>query len=61
MSSVRYIYIEDLMRFMPEDEASMTMNLFEGASESHRIKKSSLKNWVVRDQTSMFLSVNEFL
>lgn len=36
------------MRFMPEDEASKSMSLFEGASESRKISKSSLKNWVVR-------------
>ena len=36
------------MRFMREDEAAKTMNLFEGASEAERISKSALKNWVVR-------------
>jgi len=44
----RYIYPDDLMRFMQEDEAAKTMNLFEGASDSGRISKASLKNWVVR-------------
>ncbi|KAF8040412.1 hypothetical protein BT93_B2597 [Corymbia citriodora subsp. variegata] len=42
-----HIYLEDLMRFMPEDEAVKTMSLFEGASESQRISKSSLENCVV--------------
>lgn len=36
------------MRFMEKDEASKTMGLFEGACESRKISKSSLKNWVVR-------------
>ncbi|KAK4779704.1 hypothetical protein SAY87_015818 [Trapa incisa] len=57
-----YIYIEDLMRFMPEDEALMTLNLFDGASESHRITKSALKNWVVnafRDRRALALSLDD--
>lgn len=33
---------------MREDEAEKTLNLFEGASESGKISKSALKNWVVR-------------
>lgn len=45
--SGRYIYLEDLMCFMEEDEAVKTMSLFEGAAENRRISKSSLKNWVV--------------
>lgn len=36
------------MRFLPEEEAEKTMSFFEGASESNRISKSALKNWVVR-------------
>lgn len=40
------------MRFMQEEEAEKTMNLFEGAcegaSESKGITKKVLKNWVVR-------------
>lgn len=44
----RYIYIEDFMRFLTEDESERAMDLFEGASESHKISKSCLKNWVVR-------------
>lgn len=37
----------DLMRFMREDEAVKAMGLFEGASESKRVNKASLKDWVV--------------
>lgn len=36
------------MRFLTEDESERAMDLFEGASESHKISKSCLKNWVVR-------------
>jgi hypothetical protein len=36
------------MRFLREDEALKTLSLFEGASETRKISKSSLKNWVVR-------------
>lgn len=43
----RYIYLDDLMRFMTEDEASRTMYLCEGAAESKRISKQCLKNWLV--------------
>lgn len=35
------------MRFMPEHEALKTMSLFEEASESQKISKSSLMNWAV--------------
>jgi len=40
---------------MPEDEAVKTMGLFEGASESQKISKSSLKNWVVRDHVVVLI------
>ncbi|CAK8575598.1 unnamed protein product [Lathyrus sativus] len=43
----RFIYPEELIRFMREDETVKTLNLFEGASDSGKISKSTLKNWVV--------------
>ncbi|KAJ9189496.1 hypothetical protein P3X46_000781 [Hevea brasiliensis] len=52
----KYIYLEDLLRFMKEDEALKTMSLFEGASETSRINKSSLKNWVRR---ALALTLND--
>ncbi|XP_030449630.2 mechanosensitive ion channel protein 6-like [Syzygium oleosum] len=58
----RHIYIEDLMRFMPEDEVVKTMSLFEGASESHKISKSCLKNWVVnafRERRALALTLDD--
>ncbi|KAL2928417.1 Mechanosensitive ion channel protein 8, partial [Bienertia sinuspersici] len=58
----RYIYLDDIMRFMPEDEAFKTMNLFEGANESDRINKKSLKNWVVnafRERRALALTLSD--
>ncbi|BAT93664.1 hypothetical protein LR48_Vigan02g257400 [Vigna angularis] len=58
----RYIYPDDLMRFMQEDEAAKTMNLFEGASDSGRISKAALKNWVVnafRERRALALTLND--
>ncbi|CAH8255535.1 unnamed protein product [Arabidopsis lyrata] len=58
----RYIYMEDFMRFLSEDESERAMDLFEGASESHKISKSCLKNWVVnafRERRALALTLND--
>ncbi|KAG2703083.1 hypothetical protein I3760_06G121000 [Carya illinoinensis] len=58
----KYIYLEDLMRFLREDEALKTMGLFEGAHETRRISKSSLMNWVVnvfRERRALALTLND--
>ncbi|CAJ2630921.1 unnamed protein product [Trifolium pratense] len=58
----RFIYPEDLMRFMREDEAIKTINLFEGAIDTGRISKSALKNWVVnafRERRALALTLND--
>ncbi|XP_042480645.1 mechanosensitive ion channel protein 6-like [Macadamia integrifolia] len=59
----RYIYLEDLMRFMGKDEAVKTMNLFEGAKlENKRISKFAFKNWVVnafRERRALALTLND--
>ncbi|KFK35724.1 hypothetical protein AALP_AA4G028700 [Arabis alpina] len=58
----RYIYMEDFMRFLSEDESERAMSLFEGASESHKISKSCLKNWVVnafRERRALALTLND--
>ncbi|CAO2813348.1 unnamed protein product [Amaranthus hypochondriacus] len=58
----RYIYLDDIMRFMREDEALKTMSLFEGAIETERISKKALKNWLVkafRDRRSLALTLND--
>ncbi|XP_041014471.1 mechanosensitive ion channel protein 8-like [Juglans microcarpa x Juglans regia] len=57
-----YIYLEDLMRFLREDEALKTVGLFEGAFETRRISKSSLNNWVVnvfRERRALALTLND--
>ncbi|GMY05368.1 mechanosensitive ion channel protein 6-like [Fagus crenata] len=58
----KYIYLEDVMRFLREDEALKTLSLFEGASETRKISKSSLKNWVVnafRERRALALTLND--
>lgn len=58
----KFIYPEDLMRFMREDETVKTINLFEGASETGKISKSALKNWVVnafRERRALALTLND--
>uniref|UniRef100_A0A7N0ZYQ3 Mechanosensitive ion channel protein n=1 Tax=Kalanchoe fedtschenkoi TaxID=63787 RepID=A0A7N0ZYQ3_KALFE len=58
----KFIYLEDLMRFMQKDEAEKTLNLFEGASEAAKISKSCLKNWVVnafRERRALALTLND--
>ncbi|CAK7329439.1 unnamed protein product [Dovyalis caffra] len=58
----KYIYLQDLMRFLQEDKALKTMGFFEEASETSRISKSSLKNWVVnafRERRALALTLND--
>ncbi|KAL4278053.1 hypothetical protein GQ457_03G024740 [Hibiscus cannabinus] len=58
----RFIYLEDIERFLQEDEALKTVNLFEGASENKRISKKALKIWVVnafRERRALALSLND--
>lgn len=58
----QYIYLEDLMCFMREDEALKTMRLFEGVTEAKGISKASLKNWMVdafRERRALALSLND--
>ncbi|KFK42234.1 hypothetical protein AALP_AA2G229100 [Arabis alpina] len=58
----KFIYCKDIMRFLPDDEALKTISLFEGASETNRISKSSLKNWVVnafRERRALALTLND--
>ncbi|KAH7518347.1 mechanosensitive ion channel protein 6 [Ziziphus jujuba] len=58
----KHIYLRDLTRFLRDDEALKTMSLFEGASESGKISKTSLKNWVVnafRERRALALTLND--
>ncbi|KAI7996284.1 Serine/threonine-protein kinase ATR [Camellia lanceoleosa] len=47
----KFIYLEDVLRFMLEDEALKTMSLLGGSPESEKISQSSLKNWVTLNDT----------
>ncbi|CDY31389.1 BnaA07g03240D [Brassica napus] len=58
----KHIYMDDLIRFLREDEAMKTMSLFEGAPETRRISKSALKNWLVnafRERRALALTLND--
>ncbi|GKV04245.1 hypothetical protein SLEP1_g16430 [Rubroshorea leprosula] len=58
----KYVYLKDISRFMRCDEASKTMSLFEGGSESKKISKSTLKNWVAnafRERRALALTLND--
>ncbi|KAL4342617.1 hypothetical protein GQ457_08G006540 [Hibiscus cannabinus] len=58
----KFIFLEDIERFLPDDEALKTMSLFEGASETQRINKKALKNWVVnafRERRALALTLND--
>ncbi|KAK1582869.1 hypothetical protein Q3G72_019074 [Acer saccharum] len=62
----RYICKDDLLCFIPEEEASKTMSLFEGACEeapvNRGITKKVLKNWVVnafRERRALALTLND--
>ncbi|KAI3730313.1 hypothetical protein L1987_61482 [Smallanthus sonchifolius] len=58
----KHIYIEDLMRFLINDEALKTIRLFDGANESKGISKRELKNWVVNafcERRALALSLND--
>nr|VDD64817.1 unnamed protein product [Brassica oleracea] len=58
----KFIYLKDISRFLPDDEALKTLSLFEGATETNRISKSSLKNWVVnafRERRALALTLND--
>ncbi|KAH7855834.1 hypothetical protein Vadar_029514 [Vaccinium darrowii] len=43
----KYIYEEDLLRFMRKEEVVHVLPMFAGAAETGKIQKSSLRNWVV--------------
>ncbi|KAG2610216.1 mechanosensitive ion channel protein 10-like [Panicum virgatum] len=59
-----YKHIEevDLLRFLTKEEVDLVIPLFEGAPETGKIKKSALKNWVVKaylDRKSLAHSLND--
>ncbi|KAJ6886689.1 LOW QUALITY PROTEIN: hypothetical protein NC651_027143 [Populus alba x Populus x berolinensis] len=52
-----YIYLDDITRFMQDDEATKTMSLFEGASESKKISKKCLKK--LGERRALALTLND--
>lgn len=54
LTSTRFIEEEDLMRFMIKEEVDYVFPLFEG-SETGRIDRKSLTDWVVRPFSFMCL------
>ncbi|CAL9773376.1 unnamed protein product [Musa acuminata subsp. burmannicoides] len=58
----KYIDEEDLLRFLSKEELTYVLPLFEGAVETRKIKKSALRNWVVKaylERKSLAYSLND--
>ncbi|RZC44047.1 hypothetical protein C5167_036999 [Papaver somniferum] len=58
----KFIHLEDIMRFMRDEEAEKTMSQFEGAIETDKISKKSMKNWVVnafRERRALALTLDD--
>lgn len=58
----KYIDEDDLLRFMKKEEVENVFLLFEGAAETRKIKKSSLRKWVVNvylERKSLAHSLND--
>ncbi|KAK9070855.1 hypothetical protein SSX86_009423 [Deinandra increscens subsp. villosa] len=58
----KFIYMDDLMRFLREDEAAKTMSLLVASPEDERVGKNALKNWVVnvfRERKALALTLND--
>ncbi|KAF5194765.1 Mechanosensitive ion channel protein [Thalictrum thalictroides] len=59
---IKYIDEEDLLRFLSKKEVDNVLPLFEGAAEIGKIKKSALRNWVVKvynDRKALAHSLND--
>ncbi|KAI3804047.1 hypothetical protein L1987_32215 [Smallanthus sonchifolius] len=58
----KFIYLDDLMRFLREDEAVKTMSLLVASPEDEKVGKNALKNWVVsafRERKALALTLND--
>ncbi|KAG6769928.1 hypothetical protein POTOM_025595 [Populus tomentosa] len=58
----KYIEEDDLLRFMKKEEVDNVIPLFEGATETRKIKRSALKNWLVNvynERKSLAHSLND--
>ncbi|RVW44024.1 Mechanosensitive ion channel protein 10 [Vitis vinifera] len=61
-SDPKYIHEKDLWCFMKKQDVDNLLPLFEGASETRKIKRSSFKKWVVKvysERKSLALSLND--
>uniref|UniRef100_A0A2N9F906 Uncharacterized protein n=1 Tax=Fagus sylvatica TaxID=28930 RepID=A0A2N9F906_FAGSY len=61
-SSSKYMDEEDLLCFMKKEEVDNVLPLFEGAAETGKIKRKSLKNWLVNvylERKSLAHSLND--
>nr|XP_043623976.1 mechanosensitive ion channel protein 6-like [Erigeron canadensis] len=58
----KFIYLDDLMRFLREDEAIKTLSLLVASPDDERVGKRALKNWVVnvfRERRALALTLND--
>ncbi|XP_057501580.1 mechanosensitive ion channel protein 10-like [Actinidia eriantha] len=58
----KYIQEEDLLRFMKKEDVDNVLPLFEGLAETGKIKRSSLRKWVVNvynERKSLAHSLND--
>ncbi|XP_071688833.1 mechanosensitive ion channel protein 8-like [Rutidosis leptorrhynchoides] len=61
-SRSKFIYLDDLMRFLREDEAIKTLSLLVASPDDERVGKRALKNWVVnvfRERKALALTLND--
>ncbi|XP_071695296.1 mechanosensitive ion channel protein 8-like [Rutidosis leptorrhynchoides] len=58
----KYIYLNDLLRFLREDQALKTFSLWVGTPGDEKVSKSALKIWVVnafRERKALALTLND--
>lgn len=58
----RFIHLEDVKRFMREDEAIKAISLIGGSTKADKISKSILRNWVVnavRERRALALTLDD--
>ncbi|KAL1811620.1 hypothetical protein ACET3Z_021685 [Daucus carota] len=61
-SKSKYIHMQDLLRFLGENEAERAMEIIEGIPASNKISKRDLRNWVVnafRERKALAFSLND--
>ncbi|KAL8098409.1 mechanosensitive ion channel protein 8-like [Apium graveolens] len=61
-SKSKYIHMQDLLRFLGDQEAERAMETIEGIPGSYKISKKDLRNWVVnafRERKALAFSLND--